>query len=298
MSLNFILLISSLLLTGVSVFLFSKALFTNNTDAKALAWATGDEPQKSKSMFINFSRPLVHNFTLQHAVRFKDPVYRKRAERKLETAGLLGEINVDEFIGLKILWGIGFPIVMVLLNFTMSLGYPWWIFIFTALFGFFYWDIYTASITKERYTSVVVDLPFFIDLLSLATEAGLDFITAIQRIVEKSDQSVLADELNKTLNDIKLGSSRSDSLKALARRLDISEVTSLVAVVNDAEFTGTSITNVLKDQSTQMRLERFVRAEKAGARASQMMLLPMILFILPAVFIVVFAPVALSMFGG
>lgn len=298
MSLNFILLISSLLLTGVSVFLFAKALFTNNTDAKALAWATGDEPNKSKSMFINFSRPLVHNFTLQHAVRYKNPDYRKRVERKLETAGLLGEINVDEFIGLKILWGIGFPIVMLLLNFTMSLGYPWPIFILFGAVGFFYWDIYAGAITKERYTSVVCDLPFFIDLLSLATEAGLDFITAIQRIVEKSENSVLADELGKALNDIKLGSSRQESLKALARRLDISEITSLVAVVNDAEFTGTSITNVLKDQSTQMRLERFVRAEKAGAKASQMMLIPMILFILPAVFIVVFAPVALSMFGG
>ena len=155
MSLNFILLISSLLLTGVSVFLFSKALFTNNTDAKALAWATGDEPSKSKSMFINFSRPLVHNFTLQHAVRFKNPDFRKRTERKLETAGLLGEINVDEFIGLKILWGIGFPIVMILLNFTMSLGYPWPVFILFGVFGFFYWDIYASSITKERYTSVV-----------------------------------------------------------------------------------------------------------------------------------------------
>ena len=88
-------------------------------------------------------------------MRFKNPDFRKRTERKLETAGLLGEINVDEFIGLKILWGIGFPIVMILLNFTMSLGYPWPVFILFGVFGFFYWDIYASSITKERYTSVV-----------------------------------------------------------------------------------------------------------------------------------------------
>jgi tight adherence protein C len=298
MSWSFILLISSLLLTGIAVFLFARALLGNKTDATALAWASGDEPAKSKSIFINFSRPLVHNFTLQHAVRVKNLDYRKKVEKKLEKAGLLNEINVDEFIGLKILWGLGFPIVLILMNFTMSLGYNNFLLLGFGIFGFFYWDIYATSIAKERYVSVVSDLPFFIDLLALATEAGLDFITAIQRIIDKSGASVLAEELRTALNDIQLGQSRSDALKAMAQRLDISEITSLVAVVNDAEFTGTSITAVLKDQSTQMRLERFVRAEKAGARASQMMLIPMILFILPAVFIVVFAPVVLQFFGG
>lgn len=298
MSWSFILLISSLLLTGISVFLFARALLGGNNDAKALAWASGDEPEKSKSIFINFSRPLVHNFTLQHAARFKNPDYRKNVEKKLEKAGLLKEINVDEFIGLKILWGVGFPVVLILMNFTMSLGYNNALLLGFGVLGFFYWDIYATSIAKERYVSVVSDLPFFIDLLALATEAGLDFITAIQRIIDKSKDSVLAEELRTALNDIQLGQSRSDALKSMANRLDITEVISLVAVVNDAEFTGTSITTVLKDQSTQMRLERFVRAEKAGARASQMMLVPMILFILPAVFIVVFAPVVLQFFGG
>ena len=67
----------------------------------------------------------------------------------------------------------------------------------------------------------------------------------------------------------------------------------------DAEATGASISQVLKDQSVQMRLERFVRAEKAGAQASQTMLIPLMLFILPAVFIIVFGPVAVSfMYGG
>ena len=71
-----------------------------------------------------------------------------------------------------------------------------------------------------------------------------------------------------------------------------------VAVVTDADHTGASIAQVLKDQSVQMRLERFVRAEKAGARASQTMLIPMMMFILPAVFIMVFAPVILQFFYG
>jgi tight adherence protein C len=76
------------------------------------------------------------------------------------------------------------------------------------------------------------------------------------------------------------------------------EMTSFVAVLIDAEATGASISQVLKDQSIQMRLERFVRAEKAGAQASQLILLPLMLFILPAVFVMVFGPVVVSMIYG
>ena len=101
------------------------------------------------------------------------------------------------------------------------------------------------------------------------------------------------------MKDIKLGSSRSDALKALSSRLDIPEVTSFVAVVVDADQTGASVAGVLKDQSEQMRMERFMRAEKAGAAASQAILMPMIFFILPAVFIMVFGPVILNfVYGG
>jgi tight adherence protein C len=71
-------------------------------------------------------------------------------------------------------------------------------------------------------------------------------------------------------------------------------VNSFVNVLTDADATGASISEVLKEHSSQMRLERFVRAEKAGARASQAMLIPLIMFILPAVFVIVFAPIALQ----
>ena len=84
----------------------------------------------------------------------------------------------------------------------------------------------------------------------------------------------------------------------MAARLDMQEMTSFVAVLIDAEATGASISQVLKDQSVQMRLERFVRAEKAGAQASQLILLPLMLFILPSVFIMVFGPVVVSMLYG
>ncbi len=297
--LEIILLLSGLGLAAMSVYLFTSAILTNNTDANALAWASGNEPVKSKSLFINLSRPLVHNFTLQHALRIKSANYRKNVDKKLRTAGLSVELNVDEFIGLQILWGVMFPFALVTLKFTLGLGFPYFFCVLLGLVGAWFPHLYCQMQQGKRYLSVIADLPFFIDLLALSTEAGLDFINAIQRIVDKAESSVLADELSVVLKDIKLGSARAEALKALARRLDIPEITSFVAVVNDADYTGASIAQVLKDQSTQMRSDRFSRAEKAGARASQLMLVPMIIFVMPAVFIVVFAPVILQfLYGG
>ncbi len=274
------------------------AVFTNNTDAEALAWASGNEPIKSKSPFINFSRPLVHNFTMQHAMKIKSVRYRNRVQKKILTAGLSRELNVDEFIGLQILWGLMFPLLLVVLNFALQLGYPYFFCVGMGVVGAYFPHLYSNSNKNARYLSVVSDLPFFIDLLALSTEAGLDFINSIQRIVDKAENSVLADEFQAVLKDIKLGSSRAEALRGLAARLDIPEITSFIAVVIDADQTGASIAGVLKDQSAQMRLERFVRAEKEGAKASQKMLIPMMMFILPAVFIMVFAPVVLQFYYG
>ncbi|MGE0761959.1 MAG: type II secretion system F family protein [Bdellovibrionales bacterium] len=298
LSFNFILLLSGLGLAALAVYLFTSAIFHNNADSDALAWASGDEPVKSKSGLINFSRPLVHNFTLQHALRIKNPRYREKVRHKILTAGLSQELNVDEFIGLQILWGVMAPIALMILNFALQLGYPYFVCVAFGAFGGYFPHMYCATQKKQRYVSIVSDLPFFIDLMALSTEAGLDFIGSIQRIIEKAEQSVLADEFQILLKDIKLGSSRKDAMMALSERLDVPELTSFVAVVRDADESGASIAQVLKDQSVQMRLERFVRAEKAGARASQLMLLPMMAFILPAVMILVFGPVILQFWYG
>lgn len=295
---DFFILISGLALAALSVYLFSNAIFTNNTDAEALAWASGNEPAKSKSGLINFSRPLVHNFTLQHAQRIRSESYRDKVRRKILTAGLSQELNEDEFIGLKILWGLFMPGLFMIMNFALQLGLPTYILPVLALVGWGFPDFYATQERKKRYVAVVVDLPFFIDLMALSTEAGLDFMGSLQRIVDKAENSVLAEEFRIVLKDIKLGSSRKEALTRLADRLDIPEITSVSAVIRDAEETGASIAQVLKDQSIQMRLERFVRAEKAGAKASQAMLIPLMFLILPAVFLMVFAPVVLQFFYG
>lgn len=293
-----LLLYGSLFLTGISVYLFFTVIFGSGNDKDLLAWASGEERPKPKSKILAGALPMVHQFTMKYAVKVKDPAVRKKVERTLMTSGMSRELTVDEFIGLRYLLGFIFPLFIFIMNFAFQLELPYLFFAILVPLGYNLPDIHAKGMRNARIISVRSDLPFFIDLLALSTEAGLDFIGAIQRIVDKAEASVLAEELGNVLQDIKLGSSRIEAMKRLAQRLDMSEITSFVAVLADADATGASINQVLKDQSIQMRLERFVRAEKAGARASQLILLPIVLFILPAVFIMVFGPVVLQMEQG
>jgi len=294
-----LLLYLGIILACSAVFWFMYAIFAANEDGKALSWATGDQPKKSKSPIINASRPLVHQFTMKYARKIKSEKMRKSIDFKIVTGGLEEEINIDEFIGLKLFWGVLFPIILIVLNFALALGYPWPIILFLCPLGYMIPDMHANANKKKRSREVVIDLPFFIELLALSTQAGADFFGAIQKITQKAENSVLAEELEKVLRDLRLGSTREKALKDMAYRLDVPEVNSFVNVLTDADATGASISGVLKEHSEQMRLERFVRAEKAGARASQAMLIPLIMFILPAVFVIVFAPVALQfIYGG
>ncbi len=288
-------------LGGFSIYLFVSAMISNNSDKQQLSWANNSAPAKSKNPVINFSRPLIHQFTIQHAVKIKNSGYRARVREHIKTGGLSRELNEDEFIGLQILWGVMFPIFCSLMNFAFELQINYFWILLVSPIGMYLPIMHAKAEKKRREISVRGDLPFFIDLLALSVEAQLDFFSAIQRIVDKArgTDSVLAEELGNLLQRVSMGSSKADALKELADRLDISEITSFVAVLIDAERSGSPITQVLKDQSEQMRLERFVRAEKAGARASQAIMIPMMIFIIPAIFIMVFGPVAISfMYGG
>lgn len=288
-----------ILVTGICVYWAISILFAKDEHMSALSWASGAQPEKSKSPAIEFSRTLVHQFTIQHAVKIKNKKFRERVAALLKTGGLEAELNVDEFIGMKLLWGILLPILLIILKFALQLDYPWIIFLLVPPVGWNFPDFHAKAMRGKRQSSVRADLPFFIDLLALATEAGMDFQGAIQRIVEKSrGKSVLAEELDIVLRDITLGAARADALKNMALRLEMGEVNTFVNAIIDSDSTGSSVTKELKNQSNQMRLERFMRAEKEGAKASQKILIPLMLFILPAVFIMVFAPVALSFMYG
>lgn len=292
------LLISGLFLIALSVYLFCSTILGAGSDQAALILAEEKEETK-KIPLIQFSKPLVQRLTLKHASLVKSENYRKKIQQKIQHSGLTKEINVEEFIGLQILWGIFFPALAMILNFGLQMGYPFFAFIGISGFGIYFPHFYLNSLIAQRSKSVERDLPFFIDLLALSTEAGLDFISAIQKITEKADKnSILAEELHIVLKEITLGSSRKEALSNLSSRLRSAEIQSFVTMIRDADETGASIAETLKAKSEQIRYQRFNKAEAEGAKASQKILIPMMIFILPAVMLTVFAPIALQFYYG
>ncbi|MEC9281222.1 MAG: type II secretion system F family protein [Bdellovibrionota bacterium] len=288
-------LILSLLLVAFAAYNVVFILLSSSENQE-LVWDEDNAPNKSKSKFIEISRPLAHFFSIGIAKKITAPNYREKVQKKIKTAGLSREINVDEFIAIQIFWGFVYPLLMSILDFALQMGIPTFFIVGLTAVGAYFPHIHAKTSKDQRYQNVILDMPFFIDLLALATEAGSDFFTAVQKVIEKAeDGSVLAAELELVLRDIRLGRSRTEALRDLAERLDIPEITAFVAMVIDSDQTGQGIGKVLQQQSEQMRLERFTRAEKAGAKASQAMLLPLVIFIMPAIFLMVFGPIGLQM---
>jgi tight adherence protein C len=220
---------------------------------------------------------------------------RKIFKRKIIAAGLKEELTPDEFISFKLLLIIFFPLVGGLLKAGDFLDVEWYYILGSAVAGWFYPNFWVGSRIQARQKQIIRAMPFIVDLLALSTEAGLDFIGAIGKVVEKAKPSPLVEEFGQLLKEIKVGASRQEALREMAARIAMTEVNSFVAILISADQMGASIGKILRQQSDQIRSERMVRAEKAGAAAAQKVLLPLVLFILPAVMLMIFGPFILGM---
>jgi tight adherence protein C len=300
MTIPSLLLILGVLMGGISVYV-AVAAFVDSITANrnsALSWAESEAPKKSKSGIIRLSRPILHRLVLPMLARYKFKDYKEKIKREIQSAGLKQELNEDEYLGLQVFLGVMLPVFVTACNALFNLQYPPWLIVAFALFGFVFPYSYVNGAKQERRQQITIDLPFVVDLLALSTEAGLDFIGAISKVVDKMQGGPLAEELAQVMRDLKLGSSRAEALNALSWRLNMNEVSSFIAVLVTADALGASIGGVLRQQSEQMRQQRFVRAEKAGVEASQKIFIPLVLFILPAVLLMVFGPVILQFMGG
>ncbi len=218
------------------------------------------------------------------------PSYRTRAAWTIARSGWGDSFTVDHLLALKILSAIFVPLGALLFALLRNPAF----FLLAAVAAFFIPDMLLNSSRKARERQLVRALPGAVDVLSLSVEAGLEFLIALERLVKRGLSGPLRDELTAVLNDIRLGTTRSEALRAMAARLEIPALSSFVSTLVQADLLGASIGDVLKSQAAFLRTERFQRAEKAGAQATQKIIFPMLFFIFPAVLLVVIAPVVLK----
>ncbi len=153
--------------------------------------------------------------------------------------------------------------------------------------------ILNGKIKKVKYI-IVKELPDAIDLLGLCVNAGLDFMLALKWVVEKSQPSVMVDELNTVLQEINVGKTRRDAIRDLAGRYELPDLSTFSRTLIQADKMGTSVTEALNILSEDMRLARYRRGEQLALKAPLKMLIPLLVFIFPVVFVLVAGPVMID----
>ncbi len=282
--------------TGGTTFYLSWNLFSGALEDAAAGRL--EQGQKTASTgLLKLTRPLFKALVMPYSQKLKLEDWKKNNKRRIVSAGLENALDVDELLAFKIFMGIVVPFAIYTYFLVTGSPIPIWLMGGMMLIGFVYPSLMVSSARKSRHEEIKLQLPFVIDLLTLSTEAGLDFIGALQKVVEKTRSGPLVQEIERMLQEIRLGTTRADSMRAMSWRIDLQETSSLIAVLVTADQMGSSLGDVLRVQSDLIRTQRFTSAEKKGAAATQKLLFPLIFFIMPAVFIMIFGPVILGFFG-
>ena len=297
-----ILFYASLALIGISVFIIARATLDEENKfkaAEALEDADNEKKQQTNDFVLKYSRPFFKRYFTPIVQSMKGRQKLKiKYRKKLANAGLTKELTPEDFFAFKLFLIIGFPIVFIILRILLEETWGLGLIPLLAVIGFFYPDIWVNGKIEKRRDEMIRGMPFIVDMLALSVEAGLDFMAAIQKVIEKAPVSPLVEEFETLIRETKIGSSRAEGLRQLAWRVNVLTVNSFCATLIAADSVGASIAPILKQLSNEMRQKRSSEAEKKGATASTKILFPMIIFIMPAVFIAIAGPMILKFIGG
>jgi tight adherence protein C len=162
-----------------------------------------------------------------------------------------------------------------------------------AAIGFFLPQLWLRQRVGARQAHIIKTLPDSFDLITTCVEAGLGLDAALKRVSEKVE-GPFSDELSRTLQEVALGKMRRDALRELGERTGVQDLISFVNAVIQAEQMGSSIGNVLRVQSEQLRVRRRQRAQEQAHKAPVKMIFPLVLCIFPTLFLVILGPAVIT----
>jgi len=202
------------------------------------------------------------------------------------------DLTIEEFAGLQVLSVVAcsFGCLVILIEFMKPSPL---VVLLAGAVGFVIPRVWIQMRVQRRHRAIIRLLPEVIDLLSLCVGAGMDFLAALNKValLKMFKQEPLVQELLMALQEIRLGKRRFDAFKAMAKRVNLPELSSFVRTIVQADRMGTPIEEVLTVHSEDFRLQRFMRAERAALRAPIKILVPLIFCIMPCVAIIVGAPI-------
>ena len=249
---------------------------------------------------IELSQPFSQRIIVPIAKRMGEFVMRFTPQnaitsmsKKMEMAGNPGNMDPALMFALRFL-GIPFGAIFIVLDYfappgSFVDGKGLFFAIPAALIGFYLPDLLLQSRIDRRQKDIRRAMPDGLDLLTICVEAGLGFDAAMSKLYEKWDNE-MGRAFGRVVREIQLGKLRREALRDMADRLGVSEMSSFVAAVIQSEQLGVSMAHVLRIQADQMRIRRRQMAEEEAHKAPIKMLLPMALFIFPALCIVLMTP--------
>jgi tight adherence protein C len=219
----------------------------------------------------------------------------KKIQYRLNVAGNPPAWDVNRIIGLKVL-GLG---VVGVLGFLYLLGLNWpfyRVLLVTGLaaaFGYVLPNILLYNAGTKRATQMRNGLPDAMDLLTISVEAGLGFDAAVSRVAKNSN-GPLSSEFARLLQEMQIGMGRADAMRAMAERTSLPDLKSFCLAMVQADSLGIPIARVLRIQSQEMRTKRRQRAEEKAQQVPVRMMIPLVMFILPCLFLVILGPAGIS----
>ncbi len=228
--------------------------------------------------------------------RFVTGSYAKSLTLKLQQAGQFGALALDSLVVRKVLFaGVGFGVGLLMFGRGLSVGLA--SVLILSLVGFFVPDLLLVSTGQNRVVAIDQGLPDAIDLLALCVESGLSFEAAASRVSINLDGPV-AEEFGALLGEIQLGKSRGEALAAMADRTKSVGLGRFTSALLQVDRLGIPVATVLQEQAREMRKTRKDLAREQAQKVTVKILAPLMVCLLPAVFIVVIGPALVSLFSG
>jgi tight adherence protein C len=217
----------------------------------------------------------------------------EQVQQRLLAAGL-SSVSPSSFVATKgLLAGAGFMLGLVLWVSTRSvIGLV--LLVGLVAIGYIAPGFVVGGRCRKRRDDVQAALPDALDLLAVSVEAGLGFDAAISKLIDHME-GALIDEFGLALSEMRVGEARQDALKKLSARVDSPELSAFVRAIIQADQLGISLGRILRVQAIDSRLKRQAAAEEKAMKAPIKMLFPTVLFIFPAMFLVILGPAFLNL---
>jgi tight adherence protein C len=218
-----------------------------------------------------------------------------RAQRLMLRAGFRKPEAVTALEGAKILVPVALLSVVYLTGAYLS--NPVFFLAIAAIGGYLLPDLWLTSRIRRRQQIIRLALPDALDLLVICVEAGLALDHALLRVSQelRFAHPELCEELEIVNNEMRVGKTRLDALRDLATRTGVEDLKALVAMLIQTDRFGTSVAQSLRVHSEQLRVMRRQRAEEQAAKTTVKMVPPLVLFIFPALFVVILGPAVIAM---